>query len=224
MQVEIGRARLQPIRQIHVQWPAISVATAPQQQREEHNQPIYFPMGWQRELRSLVHNMLMKQCLLLYKAHRHARCPPPRRKRAGVGSDGKKKEDRDSPVFVPSTDPSAILHERSRRSVLFLRKRYRHSEERRWRLLSQRTPPRASTPVFFLHGQSAPSRADSACSALKQINTQTVCIPSRESFSFAGRNTQPVMRSALAQVLVLLCTYSHRGAYSECLWNTDNSK
>ncbi len=90
MQVEIGRACLQPIcqmrtsprqRKVHVWWPA-----------KLWNRKIIrsggaqsAPLRWQHELRSLVHNMvvqtmIVQQCLLLYKTHRHPPRPPLRRK------------------------------------------------------------------------------------------------------------------------------------------------
>ncbi len=71
----------------------------------------------------------MKQCLLLYKAHRHPPRPPPRRKaggpssplsegkncragfrtqRAGVGSDGKREKIGACPSSFPPPDLSAI--------------------------------------------------------------------------------------------------------------------
>ncbi len=150
----------------------------------------------------------MKQCLLIYKAHRHPPRPPPRRKAGGASSPlsgGKepqgglpnpesgrwiwweKKEDRDSPVFVPSTWSICDSHERSQRSALFYRETGRHREERRWRLFTQRTPPRTSTQcLFFLHGQSAPSRAESACSALKQTTHRLCVSPAEKAFRLQG--------------------------------------
>ncbi len=134
-----------------------------QQQRDRNREIIrrggaqsahsYFPMGWQRELRSLVHNMLMKQCLLLYKAHRRPPRPPPQRKAGGASSPlsvgeepqgrlpnpesgrwiwWEKEDDRGSPVFVPSNWSICYSHERSHRSAFFSffqRKRDRHHEE-----------------------------------------------------------------------------------------------
>ncbi len=169
-----------------------------------------------RELRSLVHNMLV-----IYKAHWRPPCPPPRRKTGRVSSPfsgGKKPLDglpnpesgrwiwweREKigarPSSFPPPDPSAIPS--SAATAPPRRKRDRHREERRWRLLPQRKPPRARIRSDKCLTKRAVSSLESwLCS--QADNTQTVCIPSRDS-SFAGRRTQPVMRSALAKVLVLL--------------------
>ncbi len=163
----------------------------------------------------------MKQCLLI-TTHRCPPRPPPRRKAGGASSPlsgGKepqgglpnpesgrwiwweKKEDKDSPVFIPSTWSICDSHERSQRSALISAKRAgtaRNAGE--GSLLKERLRERARSVSFFsfFFTRAVSSLESCACSALKQT-THRLCIPSRESFSFAGRNTQPVMRSALAR-------------------------
>ncbi len=154
--------------------------------------PISPAWGWHRKLRSLVHNILV-----IYKAHRRPSCPP-RRKTGGASSpfSGEKKEtagwasepreraldlmgkeDRGSPVFVPSPWSICDSHKRSHRSASAkagpaprgtqVKAPSSESEHTQWQMSQS--------------GQSAPSRADSACSALKQTTHRLCVSPSRDS-------------------------------------------
>ncbi len=81
--VEIGQAHLHPVHQIS------GTGTVRSYGGEEHNQPLF--LSWLRELRSLVHNMLVQTmlvqlCMLLYKAHLCPPRPPRRRKTGGASS------------------------------------------------------------------------------------------------------------------------------------------
>ncbi len=176
-----------------------------------------------------------------YKAHQRPPHPPPRRKagrassplpgegtagglpnpESGVGSDWEKKKIRTHPSSC-LPDPSAIPTSAASAPPCSPR-----NGPAPWRMqvkaLTQRTPPRASTqcPFLFLHGQSAPPRADSACSALKQTTHRLVYLQQRKLFVCREEHTAcNAIRTR--QVLVLLYTYSYRGAHPECLWDTAN--
>ncbi len=150
----------------------------------------------------------MKQCLLITKlinvlhvhllggrqAERRALSPGGKEPQGGLPNPEsgrwiwwEKKEDRDSPVFVPSTWSICDSHERSQRSALFSAKRAgtaRNAGE--GSLLKERLRERARSVFFFLHGQSAPSRADSACSALKQTTHRLCVSPAEKAFRLQG--------------------------------------
>ncbi len=181
-----------------------------------------------------------------YKAHRRPPRPPPRRKAGGASSPlsgGKepqgglpnpesgrwiwweKKEDKDSPVFIPSTWSICDSHERSQRSALISAKRAgtaRNAGE--GSLLKERLRERARSVFFFffffLHGQSAPSRAALALLSSRQ---HTDCVYPQQRKLFVCREEHTACNAICSrQVLVLLCTYSYRGSYPECLWDTAN--
>ncbi len=179
-----------------------------------------------------------------YKAHRRPPRPPPRRKAGGALSPlsgGKepqgglpnpesgrwiwweKKEDKDSPVFIPSTWSICDSHERSQRSALISAKRAgtaRNAGE--GSLLKERLRERARSVFFFFVFTRAVSSLEScACSALKQT-THRLCVSPAEK-AFVCREEHTACNAICSrQVLVLLCTYSYRGSYPECLWDTAN--
>ncbi len=89
-----------------------------------------------------VHNMLVQTMLALYKAHWRPPRPPPWRKTGGASS--------------PLSGWKKLQG--------------RHREERRWKLSSKKALWEQAYAVTNASqsGKSAPPRADSACSALKQ--------------------------------------------------------
>ncbi len=143
-----------------------------------------------------------------YKAHRRPPHPPPRRKAGRASSPlsgGKepqgglpnpesgrwiwweKKKIRTHPSSCLPPDPSAIPTRAASAPPCSPR-----NGPAPWRMqvkaLTQRTPPRASTqcPFLFLHGQSAPSRAETACSALKQTTHRLCVSPAEKAFRLQG--------------------------------------
>ncbi len=210
---------------------------------EEHNQPIKFL--WADSANSVLSFITFYETMLAdYKAHRRPPRPPPRRKAGGVssplsggrnrkrasnpesgrGSDGKRKKIR--------THPSSFLHlihlrfPRAQPALrLVFRETGRHREECRWRLFTQRTPPRASTQclffnfLFFYTGSQLPRELTPL--ALLSSRQHTDCVYPQQRKLFICREEHTACNAICSrQVLVLLCTYSYRGAYPECLWNT----
>ncbi len=201
---------------------------------EEHNQPIN--SLWADSVNSVLSFITSYETMLAdYKAHRR----PPRPPQAGGASSplsgGKepqgglpnpesgrwiwweKKEDRDSPVFVPYTWSICDSHERSQRK--------NGPAPRGTQVKAQRTPPRASTQClfffFFYTGSQLPWELTPL--ALLSSRQHTDCVYPQQRKLFVCRKEHKACNAiCIRQVLVLLCTYSYRGAYPECLWDTAN--
>ncbi len=125
---------------------------------------------------------------------------------AYAGSEGKE-EDRGSPVFIPSTWYICDSYERSGAGTV------RNAGESSRRALWEQAY--AVTNAHKAGSQRSFFFRDLTLHALLSSRPHivcTVCIPSND-VPFAGRNTQPVMRSALAQVLSFVSTLRHCGAY-----------
>ncbi len=143
--------------------------------------------------------------LAAYKAHR--RLPHPGRQaerralspgeepqgglpnpESGVGSDGKRKKIGTHPSSFPSPDPSAIPTSAVSAPPCFRENGTGTARNAgKGSLLKECLRERARSVFFnfFLHGQSAPLRADSACSALKQT-THRVCVSPAEKVCLQG--------------------------------------
>ncbi len=185
---------------------------------EEHNQPIKFP--WADSAHSVLSFITWNNACWLQSSSTYSTSTSSEEGRQSVepslrgeGTAGRasepreraldlmgKEEDKDSPVFVPTTWSICDSNESSQRSALFSAKRagtVKNAGEGSYSKNASESEHAVSLFIFTRAVSSLESWNRLLCS--QADNTQTVCISSRESFSFAGRNTQPVMRSALAK-------------------------
>ncbi len=186
----------------------------------------------------------MKQCLLITKlidvlhvhllggrqAERWALSPGGRNRRAGFrtpragdGSDGKRKKIRTHPSSFLPPDPSAIPTSAASAPPWFPRNGPAPRGTQVKALYSKNASESEHAVSFFflfLHGQSAPSRAALALLSSRQ---HTDCVYPQQRKLFVCREEHTACNAICSrQVLVLLCTYSYRGSYPECLWDTAN--
>ncbi len=165
-------------------------------------------MGWQRELRSLVHNILWNNACWLQlidvlhvhllggrQAERRALSPGGRNRRAGfrtpragVGSDGKRKKIRTHPSSFLPPDPSAIPTSAASAPPWFPRNGPALRGTQVKALYSKNASESEHAVslffLFFLHGQSAPSRAALALLSSRQ---HTDCVsPAEKAFRLHG--------------------------------------
>ncbi len=171
---------------------------------EEHNQPIN--SLWADSANSVLSFITSYETMLAdYKAHRRPPRPPPRRKaggassplspggrnrsrasdpESGVGSDGKRKKIRTHPSSFLPPDPSVIPTSAASAPPWFPRNgpAPRGTQVKALYSKNASESEHAVFFFFFLHGQSAPSRAASACSALKQTTHRLCVSPAEKAF------------------------------------------
>ncbi len=176
--------------------------------REEHNQPIKYL--WADSANSVLSFITSYETMLAdYKAHRRPPRPPPRRKAGRASSPlsgGKepqgglpnpesgrwiwweKKKIRTHPSSCLPPDPSAIPTSAASAPPCSPRNGPAPRGMQVKALYSKNAyeSEHAVSFFFFLHGQSAPSRADSACSALKQTTHRLCVSPAEKAFRLQG--------------------------------------
>ncbi len=132
-----------------------------------------------------------------------------------------KEEDKDSPVFVP-TWSICDSNERSQRSALFSAKRAGTVKNAGEGSYQERLRERArSVPFYFYTGSQLPRELTPLALLSSRQHTDCVYLQQRKLFVCREEHTAcNAIRTR--QVLVLLYTYSYRGAHPECLWDTAN--
>ncbi len=182
----------------------------------------------------------MKQCLLITKlidvlhvhllggrqAERRALSPGGRNRRAGfrtpragVGSDGKRKKLRTHPSSFLPPDPSAIPTSAASAPPCFPRNWPALRGTQVKALYSKNASESEHTVSFFFFfytGSQLPRELTPL--ALLSSRQHTDCVYPQQRKLFVCREEHTACNAICSrQVLVLLCTYSYRGAYPECL-------